>query len=455
MKHLLLTLGLIIAPWALAETPRGAAAAWVGLILEQEEDPALQARATRERQGLQAAKFALINGKVGLAQHHLRELRRGDVSRIEPILARYAATAEFLAGRWETALAALKHPALSRSPGYGRVCNLKVLTLVALRMDTVVAEEWRRCRATNAVEASQGNLVWMDMLVALADGRAPGIAETTVLKNPLYNLDNNELKVMLKLALFVNQEKLVMPAIDTLDYQAVVDEELRGIIAHLYYRGGQLVRAWKFMEGLSGPNLENIRGNIWLMRGNQELAYAQYKLALKQKSNSHNAAERALPLAWSLKQWQEGGKLAGRMYVWEGNRLQQHTLSAAFAVQAGEWDAALVQLQQVFQGAGEATPLEALQLGGYVALQRKDKVAAEKLSAKACEAGDTISCWVLVGQSHWGSVPVLMARTDEIEAKGLWRELASETPATVFKDEPLVDQRDIDELDDAMIKLIK
>jgi hypothetical protein len=54
--------------------------------------------------------------------------------------------------------------------------------------------------------------------------------------------------------------------------------------------------------------LKNIKGISIYLQEKEELAFAQFKLALSMKQNSLNAFERILPLAWRLGRWQEGVK---------------------------------------------------------------------------------------------------------------------------------------------------
>ena len=76
-----------------------------------------------------------------------------------------------------------------------------------------------------------------------------------------------------------------------------------------------LVKAFEYIEGLSSPNSENIRGNLFLAQKKYELAYAQFKLALKRKVNSQNSLERIIPISWMLKQWKDGLEYIDKLKV--------------------------------------------------------------------------------------------------------------------------------------------
>ncbi|MBY0515471.1 MAG: hypothetical protein K2P81_01080 [Bacteriovoracaceae bacterium] len=405
-------------------------------------------------ESLRDAKFFLINGETELARKTLFTLLKRDQGKLAPVLKRYLALADFQDGRWAESLIHLSSPELNAYPNYARICPLKIIVRIAVKKTFEIKNEWNRCKIENSKDLFVKDMIWMETLVNLADGAPKGFGSKTVNRYNLLNISNDDLKVILKLALYLNLENNFIDQLEGLDYSAIQDEELRAIVAHMYFRKGKLSQSWKFMEDLATPNVENMKGNLWLLRGNQELAYAQFKLALKQKSNSQNALERALPLAWSLKQWKEGYKLSDRIYAHEKNKLQKLTTTAAFAVSLENWDEAQNRLELVHQEAGEGTAQEVSQLSTYVALRKNDKKRLQRYSNRSCEGGDLTACWLLTTSMIWEDLPLVLNREDGPRSEQiLWKELSSsETEA--FKEESFIDQRDIDELDDSLIKLI-
>lgn len=407
---------------------------------------------------LRRAKFYLIQGQVELARYELSAFDRVEKAQLNAVVIRYKAVAEFLQGRWDRTLALLEDPFINRTPYYGRICPLKILSKIAVRQTKDLSLAWERCQAENLSDSAVVDPVWMTTIVRLLDSSATGVAEQTIKRYALRNLDNDTLKRVLKLALYLNVEGLVVDVIDQLDFTVASDEDLRALLAHIYFRQGKLARAWKFIEGDTGVNVENIRGNIWLLRGNLEIAFAHFNLALQIKSNSHNAAERALPVAWALKQWKRGQELTDLMDVHEGNRLQLQALAAAFAVQMKDYPAALKRLERLNRAEESNIALEVYQLNAYVGLKTKQPRLMVKFADRACEAGDITFCWMLLAHQNWEDLPALIESEEKITiAKSLARELASsEFQAQAFVEEDVyVDQRDIDELDESFIKLVK
>src|SRR5690606_9600805 len=102
-------------------------------------------------------------------------------------------------------------------------------------------------------------------------------------------MDIDQLKVILKLAMYLNQESLVVDQIPELTVDQLQDPEVREIAGQIFFRTGSLARSYRFIEDLKSPNSENIKGNLYILRNKYELAYAQFKLSLEQKLNSQNA----------------------------------------------------------------------------------------------------------------------------------------------------------------------
>jgi predicted negative regulator of RcsB-dependent stress response len=403
---------------------------------------------------LKEAKFFLVNGETELARGALHKLMRRDQDELQPVVLRYLALADFQDGKWKSALKILSTPELNQYPQYASICGLKIITRIAIEDTFEINQEWEKCKAQNSKELISRDTVWMDTLVSLMEKKSNFSAKNLVESRKIKNLDPDQLRPFLKLIMFMNLEEKILSELEVLDYESIQDEELRVIIAQIYFRRGKFATAWKLMEDISNPNVENMKGNLWVLRGNQELAYAQFKLALKQKANSHNAIERALPLAWSLEQWSDGLNLTERIYVHEKNRLQKLTTSAVFAVRLEKWDEAQKNLEQVYQVKGEDSALETNQLSTYVALQKNDRKGLNKYSLQSCYSGDMIACWIMTTNLIWEDLPILLKRDEEVFSKEpLWKVL-SEAESAAFKEPTFIDQKDIDELDDELIQLI-
>jgi hypothetical protein len=418
----------------------------IGKILEEAK--------TQRRNVLKEAKFFLVNGETELARYNIKKLLLRDQDQFIPVALRYLALAEFQDGNWKEAFNILSRPELTKDPHYSHICGLKIITRIALSDTFEIDNEWERCQNVNKRDLRQKDTEWMDILVNLVAKRKKNVSENYVKSRRIKNLAIDDLRSFLKLVLYLNIEDKIVDELEALDSEAIEDDETRTIMAQIYFRQGRFVYAWKLMEDLTNPNAEIMKGNLWLLRGNHELAYAQFKLALQVKANSHNAIERALPLAWVLEQWKDGLIYADRIYAYDKNRLQKLTTTAAFAVKLEKWEEADHKLAMVHRERGEDTALEVSQLSSYVALNRKDSRGMKKHALKACEAGDMSACWLVNAENTWGNLPSLINRDEEVnQGEPLWKTLLNESEAE-FKDKLYIEQKDIEELDDALIKLV-
>ena len=115
----------------------------------------------------------------------------------------------------------------------------------------------------------------------------------------------------------------------------------------------------------------------------------------------------------------------------------------------------LERLNRLFNS---GTAIEVDQLATYVGLRTKNTKQFVKHGELACEAGDMTACWTLMAQMNWEDITPLLESEDVTAPKThLGRQLASsDYQAQAFVEEEIyVDQRDIDELDESLIKLIK
>lgn len=264
----------------------------------------------------------------------------------------------------------------------------------------------------------------------------------------------NEVKVIMKLALYLNQEDLIAKEIPGLTIEQLRDNEIRELAGQILFRIGSLADAYKFVEDLKSPNAENIKGNLYIMRSKYELAYAQFKLALEQKQNSQNAMERLLPLAWLLGDWESGSIYAQRVLASPQTQINKLTLIAAFQMQKGNFDKARITLDQIVEQSRRGTQIDVTQLYSFVALMQNKPLQIMKNAELSCRQYDLVNCWVLYQMLQWDSFPLTVRRVDKIEHRPEWEKLIKEEINQPLKETVFVNQLDIEEMDDRLIQLI-
>jgi tetratricopeptide (TPR) repeat protein len=283
----------------------------------------------------------------------------------------------------------------------------------------------------------------------------PGITSAPFRKVNLDALETSDLKILLKLSLYLNQESLVVEKLPRLTPEQLLDTEVRELAGHIFFRSGKFSNAYKFIEDIKSPNSENIKGNLYLLREKYEIAYAQFKLALKEKQNSQNALERLVPIAWLLGDWKGGASYSQQIIASQGAEANKLTIMAAFEMQAGNYEKARKNLKEIRRKSRRSSALEVNQISSFTALMQNDEEELKSAAGMSCELYDMVNCWVLYQTYHWDNFPLVVRRGDEIPRKDDWTRLTQEKLPGKLSEKVYVFQQDIEELDDAMIKLVK
>lgn len=455
MKLFLLGFILSAMCWA-ADTEilsqRGTFSPPPSLLDAQELNRELFSEMREQNTDLKKVKFYLINGETALAQVHLSKLAYTQ-TKLKPIIYRYLGILSFIEGKFQKSYDYLSLKELQNLPHYPKICSLKVLNQIVLNKNYGLEQEWQNCQMENYKHFHEGNFVWLETLVQMKLRPAIGLTQVPFKGLKLASLNNNQLKIFLKLALYLNQEKLIESQIAELDVGQFEDTEVRELIGQILFRLGHLARAYRFIEDLDSPNAENIKGNLYVLRNKYELAYAQFKLALEAKQNSQNAMERILPLAWLLGDWEEGAKISERVIASPQTQINKMALVAAFHTQKGDWEKAQSVLEGINARSRRGGEIDITQLHSFVGLMQNRPHVAKKQAALSCEQYDLVNCWLSFQLEQWDSFPLTIRRPEKILHKKEWETLSQEDLNRPLEETVYVNQLDIEELDDRLIQL--
>lgn len=402
---------------------------------------------------LKKVKYYLINGELRLAKVYLSKLAYTQ-TKLRPVIFRYLAIISFMEGDFQKTYDHLSLPELQNLPQFGKICLLKTLSQIVLNKTQELEETWVRCQVENPGGFRENNLIWLETLVQLKLTPVRGITKVPFKRLKVAALSIDETKVILKLALYLNQEKLVIDQLPELTVEQLQDEEIRELSGQIFFRTGALARSYRFVEDLKSPNSENIKGNLYLLRTKYELAYAQFRLALEMKQNSQNAMERLLPLAWLLGDWESGAKYAEQVIASPQTQINKLTLLAAFQMQKGDYDGANRVLEVIAQRSRRGTEIDVTQLSSFTALMQNRPDVVRKQAALSCTQYDLINCWVQFQLSQWDSFPLSIRREDKITEKKEWEKLIKDDLNQPLKETVFVNQLDIEEMDDKLIQLV-
>lgn len=402
---------------------------------------------------LKKVKFYLLNGETRLAQVHLRKLAYTQ-TKLRPVVYRYLGILSFIEGKFQKSYEYLSSKELQVIPHFAKICTLKVINLIVLNQVRTLENEWSRCQLEGFSQFNPGSFIWIETLVQMKLKPKVGLTKIPFKGVKLTAMTNDQLKIFLKLALYLNQEQLIEPQLVELDLIQFEDTEIRELLGQIYFRLGSLAKSYRFIEDLDSPNAENIKGNLYVLRNKYELAYAQFKLALSKKINSQNAMERMLPLAWLLGDWKEGAKVSERVLASPQTQVNKMTLVSAFYTQKGDYQKAKDVLETIVARSRKGGEIDVTQLHSFVALMQNKSEVVKSQAAMSCAQFDMINCWLGFQMNQWDSFPLTIRRPDKIPANREWERLTTIEENTPLQETVYVNQLDIEELDDKLIKLI-
>jgi hypothetical protein len=402
---------------------------------------------------LKRVKYYLINGETGLAQVHLTKLSYTQ-TKLKPIINRYLGVLNFIDGKFQKSLDYLNLKELQNGLHYPKICTLKVLNMVVLNKINSLEKEWEKCQLLNFNHFNSGNFIWLQTLIQMKLYPRVGLTKVPFKGVKLVSMTKDDLKIFLKLALYLNQEKLIENQLSDLDVSQLEEPEVRELVGQIFFRLGYLAKSYRYVEDLTSPNSENIKGNLYVLRKKYELAYAQFKLALEKKQNSQNAMERILPLAWLLGDWEEGAKITQRVIASPQTQINKLTLVAAFFTQKGDYDNAKAVIDTVISKSRKGLEIDVTQLHSFVGLMQNESQVVKKQASLSCAQYDLINCWLGLQMEQWDSYPLTIRRPDKVQIKKEWEKLTQEEVSEPLQETVYINQIDIEELDDKLIKLI-
>lgn len=411
------------------------------LLREQEELMAIKE--------LQAIKSYILNGETWRAKYLLTQIKSHSPMS-EQVKLRYLATIDFIENRYVDGLKHLDTPNFNSFKQYSELCLLRMIFQLGLGQLEELNKSLSICFPLNEPLLRNEGL-WLEMLFKLKK-QDPLIVEKKQLSHwfPDIQFISEEVLVLwLKLGIYLNQEKEMRPLLQFLDDHSLSYIEIRELSGFYYYRLGELELAKKLMENIGTPNAENVLGNILVQQKQYELAFRHFQLAIKNKRNSLNAVERGVPLSWILKEWSIGRDWAQRLPDTLQFRKEKWGLLAAYSLQLEDYEKVAHYLDLIHGNFGTILPTDINLLGSYYSLMIMDDVKLRFYSEAACRQFDATACLLLMQSSLWPELAkfVLSEKKEIPPNEFSIEELKKKIELKPLNDIPIIDQKNIEELD--------
>jgi len=403
---------------------------------------------------LQRAKFALINGHVEKTILLLQRQNHKN-SPVEILAKRYLAIAYFVKGEYEKSLDYLKDKRLGFTNHYPQICLMRVINLLALSKIKEAESEYNVCNPMTMIYSPSGHL-WTDYMMELANIHTKTLEKTSLKTTPLKSIEivrtsDEMIRTWLKMGIFLNKENELIDEFKNIPEDSYRSQKVRELMGFIYYRVGNNEKAFSFIEDIQTANAENIKGNINLEKKEFELAFGHFKLALRHKENSTNAIERAIPLSWLLEQWEDGVELVTKLRDSKVDERNKLTLDTAFQIRLKHFERAERQLKTLRELFNNKPPREIIQMESFIATMLSRKNSIERYTTEACRKQDGLNCYILMQTLIWDDLGKLAMRPERTYPENdlSIQELKTKAESNPIKDDLIVDQRDIEELDDA------
>jgi hypothetical protein len=450
MKLLKLTLILELISWSLFANAQKYQIQQEHLVLEEEFQREVKFNQSITTQ-LAEIKYSIINGNFEKAKSELLKLKfDNNFGRV--IQKRYEGMILFLENNFKESYSVLSYPELNTIENYPKICYLKVLNLLMLK-DQKIRQEWQKCFESTGRYAKNEH-IWLNNMVKLFTRDDNFHSSQIFEKISIENEKIENAKLVLKLSLYLGQQDKLLDKVNRLDEKVYEDKQMRELIGLLYYRNKQIKNAYNFIEDLTTVNSENLKGNIYLAQDKLELAYAQFKLSLNKKNNSQNSLERAIPIAWILGQYNEGYNFVERLDVQINDKASKYLLEAIFLTKLKRFAEAENRILRIINYTNHAEKKEVQEIMSLVSLHLGKKNNLKNYASKACKNRIGVMCWLLYQENSWPELTKTVKRTDAIfEKEDYWYLDLTTNKQEPLKEDVMINQKDIEELDDSLISL--
>lgn len=394
------------------------------------------------------AKNYLINGNLKFAKFYLNLINENETT-LKNIKIKYLSLISFIEGDFEKSYEALQKIKFSNVASIKENCLLTINLKLGLNQLRGIEKDFEQCEFYNSSYA-QNEHFWPIMLREMKKKNFKFI-DNELLKGS--NSESDEfIRQWLKIGLYLNKENEVLKNLGNAAETVYKSKKNREILGLIYYRANNKDEALSVVEDLDGPNAENLKGTLALEKQEYEVAYGHFKLALHKKPDSQNALERALPLSWLLGQWHEGPELIEMISNLSVGPKEKLTLDTAYRIQLGQHQRANMQLK-ILEKSYQKIPFEVTVMKNLNSLLMGNVSEIEESSQSACKMFDGMSCWLNLTVASWPDIHDSIKENQTYQSSfdlDRWKLNSDSKP---IKEESIIDQRDIDELDDKEIKI--
>ena len=397
----------------------------------------------------QSVKIQILKGKINIALKKLDELMiKYEDESVRRVITFLKAKCYFIIGDFNQSLKLLDNSLFVQNIYYEDTCYLEYLSSINVDVEKSILGI-NRCIRLNDQEYN----VESNWLTYINDHIEDKNLENDYFKNLLLKAKQftsyKDVESWLKFGLYFNYEDLIVKSLGSLPSIAILNDELRTLVAYNLYNSGKIEQAKEYIEDIENANAFYLKSIIALNEKNYQVAGAHILTTIKTKGFAINANQIALANLWLTKDFKNARYSLNKLIPLKGYKIYQYILNTTLVYKERKLFRAEKEIDFLNLAYAENLPFEGSILATNIYLNNSNKKWIES-SENACKSFDPLNCWLRIQSDIWEdfSKHYISKTTEEwsFRYNEEFNKLFN-NESEKFEDSIFINQADIEELD--------
>ncbi len=423
------------------------------LMSEKESQIFLLKQTLKEKKSIlrrfQEVKVFILKGRIDDALDRLDELNiKYNTDDIRRLIYFFKAKCYFILGDFDTANRLLESKLFVQNKFYENICYLQYLTSINTDVQKSM-QGINRCTRLN-IEDTDINSDWMRYVndhILDRDKKNDYFQELVLKSKQLTTF--KEVESWLKFGILYNYEDLIVKTLEFLPSIAILNDELRTLVAYNLHNDSKTTQAKEYIEDINSSNALYLKSLIAIKENKYKISNAQLLSTLKKKNFSLNANQLALGVFWLNKQYKNARLSLNKIIPMSDFKVYQYIFNTTLVYKEKGYFRAQKEIDFLADAYMNNLPFEGNILATNVYLNNDNPKWIET-SEDACKSFDMLNCWLRMQADIWDNYSGHYK--NQTNEKWTYRfndnlnKIMSKDDKE-FEDSIFINQRDIEELD--------
>ena len=397
----------------------------------------------------QEVKLFILKGKIDGALERLEELNiKYNTDDIRRLIYFFQAKCYFILGDFDTANSLLESKLFTQNKYYENICYLKYLTSININTQSSILGI-NRCTRIN-IEDTDINSNWMRYVNdhILDNNEKNDYFRELVLKSKQFTTFK-EVESWLKFGILYNYEDLIVKTLEFLPSMAILNDELRTLVAYNLYNDSKKSQAREYIEDINSSNALYLKSLIALKEKDYKVANAHLLTTLKTKNFSLNANQLTLAVSWLNEEYKNARLSLNKIIPMTDFKVYQYIFNTTLVYKERSYFRAQKEIDFLSDAYMENLPYEGNILATNVYLNNDNPKWIET-SEDACKSFDMLNCWLRMQADIWDNYSEYYKKITNEKWVYRFNENLNKIMKkndSVFEDSIFINQNDIEELD--------